>query len=360
MFNILIKRNWIGTSIIMATFFFPLIVAAQQDTLKYRKAEFKVAPYFSYSNTIGFGFGLIPMLSFYPSKKDSISPKSYVGISGFYTTNKSRALVGFANLFLDEDKWRLSVAGGISVYNFQTYFEPAEGEGLFVDYGTNSNFIAAIVKRRVARSIFLGLGYIYQKSVTDFNNLRPEDNTTLNTLQYQIIQDKRDFVNYPRKGSMTQITFRNIPKWLGNEEPSNVIVANYNRYIGVKEMRDVVALRFHVKAGLDDVSFQQQPVLGGVDLRGYSNGKYRGDGVMDIQGEYRWNFKNKIDMSVVGFAGLGTLYGSSTSSFNWKMYPSIGAGIRYTALKSNHLNIGLDVGVGKKDWGLYFRFNEAF
>lgn len=58
--------------------------------------------------------------------------------------------------------------------------------------------------------------------------------------------------------------------------------------------------------------------------------------------------------------GVGTLYGSDTEDFNWQLYPSIGAGIRYTALKSNHINVGLDAGFGKDDWGIYFRFKEAF
>ncbi len=98
--------------------------------------------------------------------------------------------------------------------------------------------------------------------------------------------------------------------------------------------------------------------LGGRDIRGYSEGKYRGDGLMAVHGEYRYNFKNKLGL--VAFFGLGAIYGSDTESFDWKTYPGGGVGIRYRAFKTVKFNIGLDAAMGKDDWGLYFRIGEAF
>jgi len=42
------------------------------------------------------------------------------------------------------------------------------------------------------------------------------------------------------------------------------------------------------------------------------------------------------------------------------LLPGAGAGIRFMAIESEKINIGIDVAVGKDDWGLYFRIGEAF
>lgn len=79
---------------------------------------------------------------------------------------------------------------------------------------------------------------------------------------------------------------------------------------------------------------------------------------MAAQGEYRYSLKEKIGL--VGFVGLATIYGSDNDSFNWKLYPGAGAGVRYRAFKTVKFNIGLDAALGKDDWGVYFRIGEAF
>jgi hypothetical protein len=96
----------------------------------------------------------------------------------------------------------------------------------------------------------------------------------------------------------------------------------------------------------------------GTDLRGYTQGKYRGEGLFDFQGEYRYNISEKFGSG--GFGGLATIYGSDNEEFNGLLLPSIGTGIRFNVFPSNHMNIGLDVAAGRDDWGVYFRIGEAF
>lgn len=70
--------------------------------------------------------------------------------------------------------------------------------------------------------------------------------------------------------------------------------------------QDVLALRFAGKFGLGDIAFEQQVTLGGRDIRGYSEGKYRGDGLVAAQGEYRYSLREKLGM--VGFFGLADYF----------------------------------------------------
>ncbi len=47
---------------------------------------------------------------------------------------------------------------------------------------------------------------------------------------------------------------------------------------------------------------KRQTVVGGDDIRGYSQGKYRNNQVYTLQAEYRWNFYKRWGM--VAFAGV--------------------------------------------------------
>ena len=63
-------------------------------------------------------------------------------------------------------------------------------------------------------------------------------------------------------------------------------------------------------------------------------------------------------MGLVAFAGLGTVLGSNVESNDGTLLPSIGIGYRYLAFSKQKMNVGLDLAVGRGDWGVYFRIGE--
>jgi hypothetical protein len=138
----------------------------------------------------------------------------------------------------------------------------------------------------------------------------------------------------------------------------NQILKESNQYIGMRNDKDIIALRAKVGLGIGDLAFEQQFIVGRNDIRGYTEGKYRGDQLIAIQGEYRWNFLPRI--SAVGFGGIATIFGSINEEQNGELLPGVGCGIRYNMFEKYHMNIGMDIAVGKDDWGFYFRIGEAF
>ena len=120
----------------------------------------------------------------------------------------------------------------------------------------------------------------------------------------------------------------------------------------------MIAARAYFGFGIGDLAFEQQFIVGRTDIRGYTQGKFRGDQLVAVQGEYRWNFHKK--MSAVGFVGLATIYGALNPDQEGILLPGIGAGFRYTVIEEYHMNVGLDAAVGRDDWGIYFRVGEAF
>ncbi len=324
-----------------------------------RNLEFAPVPYINYNKTLGLGLGAVPMLSFKINKKDTISPRSLVGAMGFWTTNHSYMFMAFSQLHFDEDKWRIAAAVGHGNFNFQTYMqETPYSSGAFFDYNSVGTFGMIKAYRKIIGKNYVGLGYSYQYNKTHFDEFDTDSVSKNYNIQFDYTFDGRNNVYYPSRGAHTNIAWNLAPKGGGNEETFNTVRGYYNRYFSFQKGKGVLATRAYANVGIGNIDFQHQVTIGNTDLRGYSSGKYRGDGVMDIQAEYRWNFYKHF--TLIGFAGVATLYGSQTEDFNWKLYPAAGGGFRYLVFPKMHMNVGLDAAVGKDDWGMYFRIGEAF
>ena len=102
----------------------------------------------------------------------------------------------------------------------------------------------------------------------------------------------------------------------------------------------------------------EEGVLGLDDLRGYSQGEFRGNQLYDIQAEWRQIVHKRFGM--VGFIGVGTVLDELSDLGDAPWLPGGGIGFRYRMIKSEKINIGMDVGVGKNDWSLSFRIGESF
>jgi len=325
---------------------------------KEKRIELRVMPYLSYNRNLEFMFGAIPMMMYKLNEADTISPKSLSGMSAIYTTNKSYVLAFFNKWYLNEDKWRLKLFFFTGNQNSQFYVDDIDQTD-FYDYGTKTTILSIGGQRKIVGKFYGGLSYTYAHYNTVYeDNISPSSVSHSNALVVNLLYDTRDAVYYPTEGYKIRLDWSTYPKFLDNDLASNRISFQANRYFQNREGKDVIAARFYGKFGLGNVAFEQQSTIGGTDIRGYSEGKYRGSGLMDIQGEYRYNFAKK--MGLVGFFGIATIYGSDTPSFDWKMYPGGGVGYRYNPFKKSKFNVGLDGAVGKGDWGVYFRIGEAF
>lgn len=313
-------------------------------------------PYANYSRSFGWAIGGIPMALFNPVAADTLSPSSIAGAFGMYTENETWAVGGFTTLYLWEDRWRVQAAGGTGSVNFQFFLDsPVEG---WIPYNTAADFMNASIDRKVFGNGYLGLGYQYTRFESSTDLLPGSAETRLHGLSLRGSLDRRPSIRYPREGSVANAKFTIFPDWTGNGSQASVVRLDYTHFTPVREDRDVFASRAFAGIGIGDVSFNQQFIVGGTDIRGYSKGEYRGDSVLAIQGEYRWNVLPRIGF--VGFLGAAWVFGSVNEEHDGRILPGIGTGFRFTADRETHLNVGLDIAAGRGDWSLSFRFGEAF
>lgn len=313
-------------------------------------------PYINYNRSTEFALGALPMVMFNPVEKDLISPSSLVGLLGLYTTNETWFLMGFTQLYFKEDTWRFTGAGGTGSVNFQFYLDAPVSS--WIPYNAQADFALVEIQRKIYKKLYGGVNYVYFKFENTIENIPITSSTTLNGMGLKLSMDLRTNVYYPTDGFYTNVEYFAFPEAFGNEDESSMFRIDYNQYWSSRKERDVIAARAFAGIGIGDLSFNQQFIIGRVDIRGYSQGRYRGDSMLAIQGEYRWNFWGR--WGAVGFAGLATVFEPINEDDSGKILPGVGAGVRFTAFEDNHMNIGLDFAVGDGDWGMYFRIGEAF
>ena len=341
--------------LIFFTFTFSLLLKGQEEKEEEKNFKFKPVPYLNYNRTGGFEFGAVPMAMYKVDKNDTISPESLSGLVGMYSTEGNWVGIFFQRFYLKEDRWRITAAGGFAYVGFQFLMDEI---GDFIDYSTDARFLFVKVQRNIYKDVYFGLSVARANTTTSFGNLPTPKETTFNNLGLSLSNDLRDNVYYPYTGSLSEIKYNFNPEWLENEFVSQKIEGEYNKYIALQSERDVLALRAKVGIGIGNLAFEQQFIIGDKDIRGYTQGEYRGNNMAAFQGEYRWNLGKKLGL--VGFAGVATVWDGINEDDNGRLLPAIGAGFRINVFPENHMNIGLDAAAGNGDWGIYFRIGEAF
>lgn len=327
---------------------------AQKDSAHAKNVNITGIPIISYNSSYGFIVGADGMAFFKLNKRDTISPASQAGLLLGYTQNKSWVGAAFAKLYFKEDTWRTTVAFGDGNINFQ-YFETTneEGDGEFVDYSNVNRFLFLKGLRKIKGHFFGGLFFKLQHSQTTFHeNPDSVQEVNANGIGVNFLYDSRNNIYYPTKGLQASVSFLANPEWLGSDSVFNSIRAFANWYykIGVNS---VLAARASIFSGIGNVPFTGQHAIGNKDIRGYTDGKYRGNQAYAIQAEYRWTFYKR--WGAVGFFGVAFTEAPSSG-----LLPGGGVGLRFKAIPARNINIGVDGALGKGDKGIYFRINEAF
>ena len=357
-----------ATVLIFLLFAFVFVNGQDSSVVKPKKKKSSIAaiPMINYNRTQGVIVGALVSKYYKLNKKDTISPSSNTGIFGMYTGQKSYAAIGFSRFYFARDRWRVTAAVGAMDINFQFYLEdPTASTGNFYDYSTKANFVVLQVQRNIFKRIYFGPTASFIKSTTTFGfpDASGKDSVSksnLNNIGYIITNDTRDHVQYPTRGMFLNFKNQFYRSWAGSDFEFERYLVTYNQFfkLSKKNEKQVLAMRATINVAAGDVPFEGQTVVGGDDIRGYSQGKYRNDQVYTLQAEYRWNFYKRWGM--VAFAGVASAVEKLSDIPDSELLPGVGAGIRFKMLPSEKINIGIDGAVGKGDYSITFRIGESF
>lgn len=375
------EKHWNCTKeITLSTVISVLDTVKGGDTVKKKEKKFAFVPMptLTYDRSQGVGIGAIAM-GLFKADNSKKAPLSRVMAVGNYATNDSYYIMMGTRLYLREDYWRILTAVGYINYNFQAFQSFEDGssggvEGVYeTPYTTKGGLFAFSLQRRVVENFYLGIGGFIMRSdvivtLPDGSEVVEPNNT--NSLSMPISYDTRNSIYNPSAGIFIDGRISTVPSWLDNDHDfvKTMLYINHYKELGVHK---ILASRFAMKANFGDVPFASQDYIGQTDLRGYTQGEYRGNQTYTVQSEFRNNFYKK--WGYVGFAGLGIAYRKSeegaaagdwyNSGASWsKPLPSIGVGARYRVIEKagQKVNAGIDIAAGRGDWGFYFRLTEAF
>jgi hypothetical protein len=328
------------------------------------RAKLAALPIPSYDESFGWSIGLAVAGYYKVNSADTVSPESVTALFGFYAENKTWAAGAFQKFHFDQDRWRVSFGGAVADVNFQTWLGFPEwigGGGTFIDYKTEVKGGMLQGSRLVWKRLYLGAKYRYMRSSTEFFlplPIQPElEPRTFSGLGLISTWDSRDNIFYPLEGFHVDFWTLWNRDWIGSDQDYDVYHFEASGYREYRKMH-VIAARIHSRIATGDVPFEDQSIIYYMDLRGYTDGRYRADQRHTLQAEYRWNFFRR--WSARGFAGIGWSV-DEISEITWEgTLPSVGIGAGWRMIADPPINIGVDYAWGKDESAIYFRIGEAF
>jgi hypothetical protein len=335
------------------------------------KPELIAAPVPFYNPALGAGLSLAGGYIFPVDSSDHISPPSILGLGGFYSSSGSAAFGGGAKLFLDEDRYRLTL--GVAHASINTDFY-----GIGSSAGQNGRSIAITqeftggvveVLRQTIPHLYVGARYmaVNMKTSIQRNNFQQfsglpvverDASLTIAAGGLRVLYDDTDSQFYPTKGLVADFQANLFAKGVGSDREFQVYSFAVDNYLSLGPS-DVLAFRGFGRYASGDAPFWAMSSFGiHNDLRGYDVGRYRDKMMLATQAELRHQFS--AEWTGVIFAGIGEVAPGLRSLNLDDLLPSAGVGIRYTLSKQQHLGLRLDAAVGRDGPAVYFGIGEAF
>lgn len=344
-------------------------------------------PEISSNPTFGTGGGAMVLMTYPVSKTDTISPKSTLFAKGtYYNTHSYMFLVG-NRFFLKEDKFRIPLAAGqIRINNdFDYTFTVPEGipdsilppeMGVNLKYRGTSTFFYLGCNYNVWKRLYVGVDYMFMNFINDDVALKIGDVSIPDSLTKHLLDlddsrqsgfylnaewDSRDNQFAPLKGILGSLQFGIFPKALGSTTTFETLTSSVSYYHSFKPNHTWASQLAGVNT-FGDVKGNNLATFGmgkSGSFRGYQNGKYRGEHLIQLQTEYRWFFSKRFGLA--GFTGVAKFFGDEENKTTDEFLPTIGGGFRFLVDPKQRITIRMDGAWGRNgESGFYLSIAEAF
>jgi hypothetical protein len=334
-----------------------------------KRGSLVIAPIPISSPAFGSGILLITAYVFKFDKEDEVSPPSWAGVAGAYTSNGTRALALGSRLYLKENKYQTTFAlmAGRANLDFYGIGRLPGKPAVAVPLSMEGKIIFGELLRNVGKNIFIGPRYQYRRLTANIDGERrpggfevPEIDLKSNSasLGFHLQRDRRNSTFYPTKGTLFDFTADFFDQVWGSRREYQVYKVGYNGYREIAP-RQVFAYRAMACSSNGSVPFYDLCLYGfGNDVRGYTTGQFQNRRMFAAQTEYRLDWRKRLGF--VAFGGVGGV------AKNWGAFrmdgllPGAGAGLRFKLDKKNHINYRIDFAFGREGRTLSIGVGEAF
>jgi len=326
-------------------------------------------PIFTYSTEAGQTFGLAKFNLIQLSKKDTISKPSKISeVVTFSTKGRINASIS-TELIFKQNKYNI-----LSYLNYKKQPEYIFGIGNDVTKEDAEQVVSERLKfsfvglRRIFENLLAGVVIDY----SNYFNIEPDSTGFLVTgkvpgvegglsmgLGFAAAFDTRDNRYNAYKGSFILASYVFHPSWIGSKYVFDKFQLDARKFFN-PWLRHVIALQATTTYVNGNTPFYELALMGGDSkMRGYYEGAYRDNVLLDAQVEYRmpiWKI-----FGATAWLGTGRVAESYSGLSLDGFRLSYGGGIRFRVDSKNNTNLRLDFGFGPGGLsGTYINFAEAF
>jgi len=368
-----------------------------------------IMPLITSSPATGVSFGVTGSALWFNGERENTDISNLAAVA-MVTTKKQLQFVLRSAIYTNENKWML-----MNDWRFFKFSQPTYGLGSaapgytlpedgFHLLGLNTSTLesgqmmlfnhlklAQYAMYKVIGELYAGLGYglSYHYKIEDQRlDLNPEDSIFITShyaysidrgfdpesystsgFNFNLSIDTRDNGVNAYKGHFAWLSYQVNSEWLGSSKRGGMLWAEYRTFIGLSKHHRHNVLGFWTFANVatGKVPYLDLPSTGwdmnGSSARGYAQGRYRGEGY--VYGEVEWRFPISQHNGLWGgvlFANISTLSNKDEDEAVFENFnPAGGVGLRFKALKRARLNFYLDYAFGQNgSHGLYFGLGEFF
>ncbi|MEG1737947.1 MAG: hypothetical protein RR137_06360 [Odoribacter sp.] len=317
-------------------------------------------PHFSSDTKLG--LGLVASGIYRVDRQDFSIPPSNISFYGDVTTTGFYLLGIRGTTIFPQNKYRL----GINLYFFSF---PSQYWGIGYDRGSKDDDYTTYKRlekqiridfsRKILNNTYIGITTLFRhvngKDLKNIHFLDGEKND-IATLGFGafLTYDSRDFLPNPYRGTYAKIEQIIFPDIFGNAfKRTEILSRHYNKLwkgcILASELQGIF--------NYGDTPWSMVALLGGsYQMRGYYEGQYRDNDLIQTQIELRQHIYHRHGIAL--WAGAGNIF-PKFDQFKWKeTLPTYGIGYRWEFKK--RVNVRLDYGFGKRQSAFYFNIDEAF
>jgi outer membrane protein assembly factor BamA len=303
---------------------------------------------------------------------------STVTTSASYTQNKQFSVPLETNIWSKGNKYNF-----VGDIHFMKYPQATFGLGSNSWIGNvdsmQYNYIRfyEIVYRQITPDFFAGAGYIidYRNDISsensraapsDYELYGPDNETTSTGFTLNALYDTRDNSINPYKGFYANAAYRNNLKFMGSDGNWQSLILDVRKYYQFPyNSRNVIAFWSY-----DWLILKGKPPY--LDLpatnwdtysstgRGYIQGRFRGDEMVDLESEYRFPLLANGFLGAVVFVNAESFSGLNSHRLQ-AFQPGWGAGLRVKLNTTSRTNLDIDYGFGEQGSnGLFVNIGELF
>ena len=344
-----------------------------------RHLTFSVLPAVGYTLTTRAAITLTGNAAFRMDTSVTATRISTITSSANYTENKQFSVPLETNIWAKANKYNF-----VGDIHFMKYPQASFGLGSNSWIGNVDsmayNYIRfyEIVYRQITHNFFAGAGYIidWRYHITydntkapipdDYERYGPQSTTLSTGFTLNALYDARDNSINPYKGFYTNLTYRNNLRFMGSNSNWSSTIIDVRKYFNFPSgSRNILALWNYdwlVLTGkppyldLPSTNWDTYSSTG----RGYIQGRFRGDEMVDFESEYRFPLTANGFLGAVVFANAESFSGLNSHRLQ-NFQPGWGAGLRVKLNKTSRTNVDIDYGFGTQGSnGLFVNIGELW